>query len=324
MLQVFRTFACMPFKMYLQLNAQKKVVQSLIQPHLHITDTSLTEADFKKIKKYYALAVPAILGEAFCSLQERSMKADHTHVLTYLGAITGLFDDFYDKLFLSQAEIQGLIAKPTENTNPLAHVRLFVALYSSALAQIKNKELFFAYCQAVNQAQINSLAQKGPLSFDQLKDITDEKGGYSLLFYRSAIDLPFTENEKALLYQVGALMQLANDIFDVYKDLQDGIHTLVTDATSIANLRQLFMAEYLKCVELAKKINVSRSNLLRFFCRINMAVFARALVCLDFYEKQGQFKPFEMQRQQLVCDMDTFAAILASFRHTCKLLKLVK
>ncbi|MBK7438579.1 MAG: hypothetical protein IPI77_17875 [Saprospiraceae bacterium] len=35
-----------------------------------------------------------------------------------------------------------------------------------------------------------------------------------------------------MLVSNGALIQLGNDIYDVYKDLHEGIHTLPTDAKS--------------------------------------------------------------------------------------------
>ncbi len=321
--QTLLTLCYTPFKLYRQLYIQKKIVAELVTPHLQGGDESLSLSDFIKIQKYYALAVPGILGHACCSLHQTKLSLSNQHGLTYLGAITGLFDDFYDKLFLPQSEIDALIVAPEQNTNPLAHVRLFVNFYTKALLKIENKALFLHYCKAVNAAQIASKAQLNVLPSAQLKTITDEKGGYSLLFYRAAVNISIGEAEKELLYRIGALMQLSNDIFDVYKDAQQGIRTLATEAKSIEGVRTLFLLDYAHCVTLAQKMALPKGIIRSFFAQINMAVFGRALVCLNFYEKQGSYKPFEMTRKQLVCDMDKASSIFASMKCSYQLLKYI-
>jgi hypothetical protein len=54
------------------------------------------------------------------------------------------------------------------------------------------------------------------------------KGGSSVLFYRTAFSPEVSGKEKILINNLGAMMQLGNDIFDVYKDRESGINTLVT------------------------------------------------------------------------------------------------
>jgi len=63
--------------------------------------------------------------------------------------------------------------------------------------------------------------------------ITYFKGSVSLLFYHSALDEAVPESEEKMLCALGQLLQLVNDIFDVYKDRQNNIKTLVTDAHQI-------------------------------------------------------------------------------------------
>jgi hypothetical protein len=45
-----------------------------------------------------------------------------------------------------------------------------------------------------------------------------------------------------MLYKLGGVLQLSNDIFDVYKDSKDDIYTLVTTAKKISELRKLFLS----------------------------------------------------------------------------------
>ena len=61
-------------------------------------DGSLDDNDFKKIEQYYGFGVPAILGESFCTLRGSMMTPKERKASTYQGAMTGLFDDFFDKI----------------------------------------------------------------------------------------------------------------------------------------------------------------------------------------------------------------------------------
>ena len=80
------------------------------------------------------------------------------------------------------------------------------------------------------------------LSYEVMKDITIRKGAESLLYYRTAFEHPLKNGEEKMLYCLGGLMQLSNDIFDVYKDQKAGVGTLVTTATKIEDLRFYYSA----------------------------------------------------------------------------------
>ena len=76
----------------------------------------------------------------------------------------------------------------------------------------------------VFQAQLLSKQQDVPgLSTEMIKDITIRKGAESLLYYRTAFNHPPRNGEEKMLYCLGGLMQLSNDIFDVYKDYKSEV-----------------------------------------------------------------------------------------------------
>ena len=87
-----------PFTTVSNINRQKKFIRKNITPQLteaqKMADGSLDNNDLKKITGYYGLAVPAILGEAFCALRGESMTDKERLASTCQGATTGLFDDF--------------------------------------------------------------------------------------------------------------------------------------------------------------------------------------------------------------------------------------
>src|SRR5436190_5404165 len=112
------------------ISIQKKFLQKNIYPRLDaaraINDGSLDEEDFKKITHYYGLAVPAILGEAICLLRGHKMTERERMALTCQGAMTGLFDDFFDKRGKSDETVKTLIEKPQELTGNNESEKIFL------------------------------------------------------------------------------------------------------------------------------------------------------------------------------------------------------
>jgi hypothetical protein len=163
------------------------------------------------------------------------------------------------------------------------------------------------------QAQQESLQQHDHvLSIEKLKKITWAKGGYALLLYRSAINRPISDEEWNAVYQLGGLMQLHNDIFDLYRDLQEGIVTLPSQTKSINSLTQLYIEEIEKTFTLFTQLSFSTYQKKKFFLLLNLAV-ETGHQCLNQYAKvearYGEFIPKNLSRKELVCDMEDLGKI---------------
>lgn len=303
---------------------QKRFMKKHLSPYLEEAmsknDGSLSEADTGKIRKYYAVGVPAVLGEVFGLLRGNKLTQKERHALTFLGAITGLYDDFFDEKHTPTDHIINLTKDPEHTEAVGSHEELFKVLYLKAIADTEHKELLFQRCMEVYNAQILSLDQASPGNdAKMLESVTFEKGGYSLLFYRSALANLASDAENELLYTLGATMQLENDLFDVYKDRESGIETLVTTADSIAPLRTLYnqmKAKTYACLEATDYPKKQKRRFKRFIS--NMLV--RGNVCLDDLERaqastNGEFKLHEYTRKQLICDLETRRNILSLLRY---------
>ena len=294
---------------------QKKFIKEYIEPEIvaakKINDGSLDEADLKKITGYYGLAVPAILGEAFCALRGKKMTNKERLASTCQGATTGLFDDFFDKQNISGAALKDLIEKPEYLTGDNASQKLFLKLYTTGLQNLPDVNNSLGWVYRVYKAQLQSKKQASPgLGFDEIKAITLDKGGVSLLLYRTAFTNPMEKAEEEMLYKLGGLMQLSNDIFDVYEDCRDGIHTLITTAKKINDVRTVFTAVMREGYRSAYQTSYSPVNIKRFLNMISAGIFSRSLVCLDHLEKNEAtsnniFQPHLYERKALICDMDT-------------------
>lgn len=319
-----------PFTTVSNINRQKSFIRKNINPLLIAAqkpaDGSLDENDLKKITGYYGLAVPAILGDAFCTLRGEGMTEKERLSGTCQGAMTGLGDDFFDKQRLSAQGVKDFIEKPEQFTGNTASERLFLNFYKTALANAPKPEQMQAQISKVFQVQLLSKQQDSPgLAYDLIKDITIRKGAESLLFYRTAFEHPLRKGEEKMLYCLGGLMQLSNDIFDVYEDRQAGVNTLVTTATKIKDLRVLYTALLQIGTEAAYRSGYTKKNTRKFLGLLHMGIFSRCYVCLDQLHRiengsGGIFKLNTYTRKDLVCDMDTVSNKMRSLNYLFKFL----
>ena len=320
-----------PFTTVSNINRQKKFIRKNITPQLteaqKMADGSLDNNDLKKITGYYGLAVPAILGEAFCALRGERMTDKERLASTSQGAMTGLGDDFFDKHRLSEQGVKDFIEKPELFTGNTASEKLFLNFYKTALGNAPQPTQMQQQIYKVFYAQLLSKQQDRPgLSYEVIKDITIRKGAESLLYYRTAFKHPLKNGEQKMLYSLGGLMQLSNDIFDVHKDYQSGVSTLVTTATGIKELRFHYSALLKTGVDAAYKSGYPKKNVRRFLSLLSIGIFSRCYVCLDqlqrIEKKSGNvFDLKAYSRRDLICDMDTVGNKLKSLRYLIKISK---
>src|SRR5437868_333975 len=286
-------------------------IDPMIGNAMKLSDGSLDDEACKKMRSYYGLAVPAILGEAFCALRGSAMTDKERLASTCQGATTGLFDDFFDKQNVDSDSLKKFLEDPSQVKGKSASQQLFLQLYQNGLQNMPDVQLTLSYVHKVYKAQVETKKQAVPgLSFDEIKAITLLKGGVSLLLYRTAFANHMEEGEENMLFKFGGLMQLCNDIFDVYDDCRDGIHTLVTTAKKISTIRALVLELMKEGYAAAYQSNYPEENIKRFIDIISIGIFSRSLVCLDQLEQKeklsdGVFVPTSYQRQDLICDMDT-------------------
>jgi len=290
-------------------------------------DGSFNKDDLKKITNYYGLGVPAILGTSFAILRGSNLSLKERTASTYLGAMTGLGDDFFDLKDLNEDELKlllnALLNDPYSVKVKRVSEKLFLHFYIKVLENSKQHELTKQYISDVFKAQNNSLKQTShDISYDEIKEITLNKGGVSLLLYQSIFDLSLSKEETEMIYHLGGLMQLGNDIFDIYKDTIKGIKTLVTTETDIEHLRHTFATLMDEAFNLAYKTNYKQKNIKSFLRFISMGI-CRTYVCLDMLKKLQKgndniFSPSKYSRKELICDMEKPKNLIKSILYYTK------
>lgn len=257
----------------------------------------------------YGLYIPVFIGKSYSVLRGRKLSSDERAAITFLGSMTGLFDDLFDSEKHTDDAIRALIhnSKSAESFSELDQVLL--QLFDLFKSHIHDESDIEILVNRVFESQVSSRKQRSSLlTNSEIQEITFNKGGYTMQLYRRAFAGNVSEAEDALFFNIGAIGQLENDIFDIYKDLTDGISTLATNATSIQSLRDIY-------VDLQQQIFCQIENLdykkadKRAFKRIFALIAARGLVALDNLEQLKSitvlaFNPGKFTRKELICDME--------------------
>ncbi len=310
------------YLLYANVVRQRQFIQKYIVPELEpyraAEDKSLTEKDFRKITSYYGFGVPAVLGEAICTLRGIPMSFDERMASTSQGAITGLFDDFFDEWGMPEEKLIQLVNHPEHYPAENANQELFIKYYIRSLDLCQHPYQVKASLMDVLHAQTASLKQAGSkyLNTEELTYITKHKGGHSLLFYRHIFDHDLEEAERTCLFTLGAALQLVNDCFDVYKDHQAAIQTLVTRANHISTVRNQYHQWINDFFAQARALDYPKEQKEQFIRMISLGV-RRADVCLQQLERlealtKDSFCVDQYERKQLIVDMDTLKNILKS------------
>jgi hypothetical protein len=120
-------------------------------------------------------------------------------------------------------------------------------------------------------------------------------------------------------------MQLSNDIFDVYKDRESGIRTLITETGSIQKIRERFSTALHENYKQAYTLGYDKRDVKKFLGILSMGIFSRSYVCLDQLEKNekntaNKFDVHAYSRKELICDMDTKKNMLRSAAYHFKMI----
>ena len=203
---------------------QKKFIRKNLLKELEAfrePQKGITDADLKKITSYYALGVPAMLGESLAVLRGKPLKEKERQCLTYLGGISGLLDDLFDDPKKEADHLEEFILHPENLVPSNSHEQLLLHMYLQGLSYAAHPEKLKDLAFHVFKAQQQSLQQRNDiLSPENLEELTLNKGGTSFNFYRFCLeDLPSPEEEKMLVH-LGGLMQLGNDILMCGKILE--------------------------------------------------------------------------------------------------------
>ena len=185
------------------------------------------------------------LSVVFCTLRGFPRRPGEKRLFTRLAALAYFFDDLVDafrdkdnsgQLWQDNPEAYGQTA---DERGLALHFlqQLYLELPPENLIQFK------AFMHQVFNVETAGRQVDFTLHIQELEKITADKGGYSVLLFRRVLAHPLSAAEQDALYQFGYLIQLCDDIFDLWHDQQAGICTLATHLggrQQMGELQQLF------------------------------------------------------------------------------------
>lgn len=277
----------------------------------------LSPHSIRRIKNYTVQS--SLTNRWFSTLRGKKANMLERKLALYLGAITPLLDDLNDENGWSSEEIMRMI----EGEKDLEHV-LIQFLYSKLIAQCpEGFNEAFSTALRMQDASLKQLLSNR-LSVEDLEEITKMKGGSWTFLYRMILaDSPLPD-EKEVIYLLGYLMQLTNDLFDVYKDLGQQ-QTFITNTGDINTIR----AKYLGLIDQFKvqlyDLTYQKRNIDQTLLEISV-ILSRGLVSVDLLlnsqvNNGGRFLPQGFLREELICDMEQIGNIKKSIQFSAQIMK---
>ena len=250
------------------------------------------------------------LAAVFCLLRGYSRNGAEKRRYSQLAALACFFDDLADTFRHHDGsavppgnpEQYGQAADPGGTAVHLLHT-LYRDLPPENLPEFKT------YLHRVFQLETDGKQQNGQaLPLEELQRLTAEKGGCSVLLFRRLLDNSFSETEKEALFQFGALIQLCDDIFDLWFDRQNGVATLATllsEQNNLPLLQQYFNRQTAATIHAFRQTPYPRLHVETALRAVHFLV-SITRVCLDHYrdlQKKRGTLPLG-KRRDMVVDME--------------------
>lgn len=263
----------------------------------------LSNREKRRLQHYfYGVSYLSII---FSTLRGQFRSRTEKHRFVHMSALAAFFDDLSD-----QIQSFDFLPDNPESYAAAADERgiaqQWLQTVQSSLATTAVPD-FRRHLQSVFTLETRARQRDNqPPSVDELISITAEKGGQSVLLFRSLLNQAAGEGEIAALRQFGALIQLCDDIFDLWHDRRDGISTLPTLFAASGQLPALeayFESEAALTRQLFLSLRGLKSRIA--WAEVNYIVNITR-VCLQHYrelaKKRGTL-PLD-ERQAMVVDME--------------------
>jgi len=251
-------------------------------------------------------------------LHGQTLSSSDRKKSAFLGAVTPLVDDLTDHRQLSTPQILDYLTVPGA-TDPAQR-----ALQHFYRQLFPGSAGFRAAFLSALQAQEASLSQLGAsrLTPEALQAITREKGARAFVWFRHGFRPPLVAGEAEACETLGFVLQLVNDLFDLYKDREAGQQTLLTNATDLRPFEALFRQEVARLARQYRQLPLPAVAKARSWAFI-VPILGVSEVCLQqLLHLQGEATSFDAQRhsrQQLVCDLAKWPNRVAAVRHSVAL-----
>lgn len=290
----------------------------------HLEDTgrafngSFNPATKRKIAISYGIYNPMIC-DAFARLHGRVTNENEKERFIHYFICSSLFDDFTDYQLITNEQLQAISFRPEEYNARTFDEKVFLNSHRLLYECVRDKESYHRITQELFDAQLLSRQQyKSTLSDEAIRNITFNKGGDAVLLCRYYLDMESCDTEDACWYRIGTLIQLTNDLYDIYKDIQDDIVTLPCRMADAYAFEIFFKAQIAEMNRLISRLPYPLKRRQEF--SLSMAgIYSFGLIAIEQLKKiQGNAAQLPglgtLPRKALIIDMENTGNLIRWFR----------
>ncbi len=298
----------------------------------HLEDTerkfngTFNPATKKKIAISHGIYNPMIC-DAFARLHGRLTNENERKRFIHYFICSSLFDDFTDHGLITEEQLRSISFQPKEYDARTFDEKVFIDSHRLLYDYVGDKKNYDGVTRELFEAQLLSRQQyKSTLSDEAIQHITFNKGGDAVLLCRYYLDVQSCDTEDACWYRIGTLIQLTNDLYDIYKDIQDGIVTLPVRMTDAYAFEIFFKAQIADMNRLIFQLPYPLKQKREF--SLSMAgIYSFGLIAITRLKKiQGNAVKLSgldtLPRKALIVDMENTGNLIRWFRFTYRYARL--
>jgi len=319
------------YRTWRDISKQRLYIQSFLSPYLadleQRFDGKFETDQLKKIKEYYGLFIPVMLCTSYKRLIGAAFTNEEKKRATLFGILTPVGDDLFDIDKLNNEAIEQITFEPQKFQAHTFSAKVAKEIQTSLLEEVPFHAAYINAAKNVYEIQLETEKQLNQaITNVDLERITYAKGGYSVIIYMEILDQKVDEEMRQVLFEIGSLMQLSNDLFDMYKDIQDGITTLANRCADFAQLKALFLEKVRACNQKLFALPYAQRRKLAFAISMYL-VIGRGLIVIEqmMALEKSTSKPLSyatLSRKQLICDMEKPVNFLRALYYAYRLPKL--
>ena len=271
-------------------------------------DGKFDQKTLEKIVKRYSIQ-QHFINDSFSSLYGRNNNVNEKERNLLYFIMVSVYDDFFDDKTLTLEQIDSIFYHPDDYSAKTFFEKVFIYTHTRLLNDVADKTQYFKDFEGLHIAQKDSLEQFNlNVSDETLLSITTRKGGYCLLMCRHYLDTTYLPEADATWYALGGVIQLTNDLYDIYKDMQEGIITLAIRARQHEVIYALYHKHAEALNESIRKLPVTNSHKSDLSIILNV-IAAFGYVALDNLARlQGDKASLpaleNLARKELIIDME--------------------
>jgi len=322
------TYAGTILRIYRDIKTQKHYNKVFLLPYLQQLEIKyggkFKDEQKQKILNYYGLFITSFLCSSYKKLQGTKISEAERKRATLFGILTPVGDDLFDEDKLDIESIRSITFEPESYTATTFSAQVAKEIQTFLLQDVPHKAAYLQAAENVLDIQIETIKQTNAgISNNDLEYITYTKGAVSVIIYHQCLDEVADEKMKAVLFLIGSLYQLGNDIFDLYKDVRDNIYTLVNTCGDFAAFRKCFLERIQLQNRSIMELPYPEKNK-KEFCFVMNTINARSVVALNQFvrmqKKAGKKINWQqLQRNDMIVDMEKPRNFLNWLYYACKL-----